>query len=304
MSSTRLDLGRLGVWAHLDSLPIGEARRFAARADVLGYGTLWVPETVGRDPFVLLSLVAGSTSLIRLGTAIASIWGRDAQTTRMSAMSLQEATEGRFVLGLGVSHQHLAQRLRGHQYEKPLTRMAEYLAAYRSARYLGPMPPDPIGDPPILLAALRERMTGLAAAEADGAFPYLVTPERVGWLRSILDGAAATADLPRRTLAVSLPVALADDPAEARAAARRYLAPYLRPPNYQASWREQGFEPEDWEKPGSDRLVEAMVACGSVELARARIAEYVAAGADHVAIIPLDAEGQTDNLATLEALAE
>src|SRR5574338_489575 len=103
--------GRLGAWGHLDSLPIDEARAYARRVDELGFGTLWVPETVGREPFTLLGLLAGETSSLRLGTSIVSIWGHDAQTTRMAAMTLQEATGGRFVLGLGVSHPHLAQRL-------------------------------------------------------------------------------------------------------------------------------------------------------------------------------------------------
>jgi probable F420-dependent oxidoreductase len=299
-----VQLGRLGAWAHLDTLPVDGARHFARRADELGFGTLWVPETVGREPFALLGMLIGSTTTINLGTSIASIWARDAQTARMAAMTLQEASQGRFVLGLGVSHPHLAEKLRGHHYDRPLTRMREYLAAYRSAIYKGPMSPEPTAEPPILLAALRDRMLGLAATEANGAFPYLVTAARVAEMRAILDGAVATADIPRATLAVSLPVALSSDLDAARAAGRGYLAPYLRTPNYQASWRLQGFDAGDWEKPGSDRLVEAMVACGSLELARARIGEYLAAGADHVAIIPLDADGRTDHVATLEALAE
>jgi probable F420-dependent oxidoreductase len=298
------NLGRLGAWAHLDTLPIDQAREFARRTDMLGYGTLWAAETVGRDPMVLLGLLAGSTTLIKLGTGIVSITGRDAETMRMSAMALQEATEGRFVLGLGVSHPHLVQRLRGHVYDRPLTRMREFLAAYRSAIYKGPVAPEPAGEPPILLAALRERMLGLAASETNGAFPYLVTPRRVAEIRAILDGAVASADAPRATLVVSLPVALSDDPGAAHAAARAYLAPYLRTPNYHASWQLQGFDESDWEKPASDRLVDAMVACGSVELARGRIAEMLAAGADHIAIIPLAPDGTTDHLDTLEALAE
>jgi probable F420-dependent oxidoreductase len=304
MVSNRLDLGRLGAWAHLDTLSIDDARHFARRADELGYGTLWVPETVGRDPMVLLGLLAGSTTSIRLGTGIVSIWGRDAETMRMSAMTLHEATFGRLVLGLGVSHPHLAQKLRGHTFDRPLTRMREYLAAYRSAVYKGPMPPDPSPEPPILLAALRERMLGLAAAETDGAFPYLVTPARVAEIRATLDGAVASADAPRATLVVSLPVALSDDRVDAHAAARGYLAPYLRTPTYPASWTLQGFDESDWQKPGSDRLVEEMVVCGGVELVRVRIGQLLAAGADHIAIIPLDDEGKTDRVSTLEALAE
>ncbi len=303
MNDHDIGLGRLGVWGHLDTLSIEDAREYARRADELGYGTLWVPETVGREPFVLLASIAEATTTMKLGTSIASIWARDALTTRMAAMTLHETTAGRFVLGLGVSHPHLAEKLRGHHYDKPLTRMREYVAAYRSAVYRGPMAPEGAGEPPVLLAALRDRMLALSATDADGAFPYLVTPARVAEMRAVLDGAVATADAPRATLAVTLPVVLSSARYEAHASARAYLAPYLRTPNYQASWTLQGFDAIDWEKPGSDRLVDAMVGWGSVEDVRDRIAEFVAAGAEHVAIIPLNAEGQTEHLPTLEALA-
>jgi probable F420-dependent oxidoreductase len=290
---TSLDLGRIGVWGHLDSLALPAAREYAARAEALGYGSLWVPETVGREPFTLLGLLVGDTKRMVLGTSIVSIWGHDAQSTRMAAKTLAEATDGRFVLGLGVSHPHLAQKLRGHTFERPLTRMREFLAAYRAAIYRGPA--DDVAEPPVLVAALRERMTDLAATDADGAFPYLVTPERVAWMRSRLDGAA---DGGRPILAVTLPVAL--DGADA---ARAYLRPYLRTPAYRASWELQGFGPDEWEAPGSDRLVTAMVAMGSVADAQARVAELHDAGADHVAIIPIAPDGATEHLATLEALA-
>lgn len=294
-----IDLGRLGTWGHLDSLPIEATRAYARRVEELGYGTLWVPETVGREPFTLLGLLAGETSEIRLGTSIVGIWGHDAQTTRMAAMTLQEASGGRFVLGLGVSHPHLAEKLRGHTFDRPLTRMRDYLAAYRAAIYRGPMV-EGADDPPVLLAALRERMLALAATDADGAFPYLVTPARAAWTRGVLD--AANIDL-RPTLAVSMPAVLETDPDAARAAARAYLTPYLRTPAYQAGWAEQGFESTDWEKPGSDRLVDAMVAWGDVEALRTRVAEFVAAGADHVAVIPVAPDGTTEHLPVLEALA-
>jgi len=297
------ELGPIGVWGHLDSLSVTRLRAYARRVEELGYGTLWMPETVGREPFTALGLLAGETRRMLLGTGIVSIWGHDAESTRMAAMTLAEATGGRFVLGLGVSHPHLAGKLRGHEYTKPHTRMREFLAAYGSAVYKGPMAtPDP-GEPLVLLAALRERMLGLAATEADGAFPYLYTPERVAWARGLMDRAAKEASRPRPLLAISMPAVLDDDAGVARDAARAYLTPYLRTPNYQASWELQGFGPEDWEKPGSDRLVDAMVAWGSVESLRASVAELHAAGADHVAVIPIDRNGVTEHLPVLEALA-
>jgi alkanesulfonate monooxygenase SsuD/methylene tetrahydromethanopterin reductase-like flavin-dependent oxidoreductase (luciferase family) len=145
-------------------------------------------------------------------------------------------------------------------------------------------------------------MTALAATDADGAFPYLVSVDRVAILRRVLNSAASAAARPRPALAVTLPVALDETTADARTAARAYLAPYLRTPTYHASWGLQAFEPGDWEAPGSDRLIDAMVAVGDVAGARARIAALEAAGADHVAIIPLAPDGTTEHLPTLEAL--
>lgn len=296
---TASPIGRIGAWGHLDSLGIADARAYARRVEQLGYGCLWVPETVGREPLTLLGLLAGETSGMALGTSVLNIWGRDAQATRMGAMTLAEATNGRIVVGLGVSHPHLAEKLRGHRFDRPLTHMRDYLASYRSAVYRGPMPSADSPEPLVLVAALREHMTDLAAIEADGAFPYLVTADRVAWMRARLDAAAPER---RGLLAVTLPVVLSDR-ADDRDAARAYLTPYLRTPTYRASWELQGFAAEDWEAPGSDRLVDAMVAVGDADEARGRIQALLAAGADHVAIIPVAPDGTTEHLSTLEALA-
>jgi hypothetical protein len=96
---------------------------------------------------------------------------------------------------------------------------------------------------------------------------------------------------------------LETDPVAARSAARHYLLPYLRTPNYQAAWAEQGFDAADWERPGSDRLVDAMVAWGNADALRGRLGEVLSAGADHVAIVPLTPDGDTVHLPVLEALA-
>jgi probable F420-dependent oxidoreductase len=293
-----IDLGQTGVWGHLDSLAIDDLRAYARRVEELGFGTLWVPETVGRHPFSLLGLLAGETSSLVLGTSIVGIYGHDAQATRMAALTLGEATGHRFVLGLGVSHPHLVTKLRGHQFGRPVSAMRDYLAAYRAAPWKGPPVTD---EPPVVIAALRDRMLALAATDADGAFPYLVTPARVRAMRATLD--AARGDGTRPLLAVTCPAVLDTDATAARTAARAYLAPYLRTPTYQASWALQGFDAADWEKPASDRLVDAMVARGDADAIRAGIAELVEAGADHVAIIPVSPDGLTEHLPLLEALA-
>lgn len=297
-------MGRVGVWGHLDSLRAADLRAYARRVRELGYAALWVPETVGREPFAALAALAEvATEGIWLGTSIASVYARDAVTTRTAAMTLHELTGGRFVLGLGVSHAHLVSKLRGHDYAKPVPTMREYLAAYRTAPYKGARL-DETSEPPIVIAALRERMTDLAATDADGAFPYLVTAARTRWMRAVLDRAAAGRGRGRPLLAVTLPIILEGDAEAARTTARTYLSPYLRTPNYQASWTEQGFGEEDWTKPGSDQLVDTMVAWGDVEALERRLREMLDAGADHVALIPLAPGGTSEeHLPSLEALA-
>ncbi len=298
-------LNALGIWSHLDGLAASEMRAFVRRVEAMGFGAVWVPETVGREPYTLLGALSGETERIILGTSIASIWGHDAMSTRMASMTLHELTGGRFMLGLGVSHPHLAQKLRGHVFDKPVTRMQEFLEAYRRLPYRGPtIGPDATSEPPVLIAALRERMLALGATASDGAFPYLVTPERVSWMRQILDREAGAAGRGSPLLAVTLPIVLEPDPSAGRGMARAYLAPYLRTPTYHASWAAQGFAPEDWTQPGSDRLVDAMVAWGNATVLQQRLVAMRAAGADHVALIALAPDGTTEHLPALEALAE
>jgi probable F420-dependent oxidoreductase len=298
-------MGPLGVWSNLTSLPAAELRPFVARTAALGYGALWVGDGTARDPFALLAAVADVSGTMVLGTSIVNIFGRDAMASKMGAMTLHELTGGRFALGLGVSHVHLVQKLRGHDYDKPLTRMREYLDAYRRLPYRGPTLAGPDGEPtepPLLIAALGPRLLDLAATATDGTLPFLVTAERVATMREALD-AAAPAGRPRPLLATALAVVVEPKAALARDAARVWMAPYCRSENYQRSLGQQGFGPQDWEPPYSERLIDAVVAWGDPERVLGRIAEFHAAGADHVAVIPTGPDGASDSMAVLEALA-
>ena len=303
MTDVRTLIGPLGIWGLVPSLPASELRPSVAHMAQLGYGALWVGDGTGRDPFALLAAVADAAGPMALGTSVVNIFGRDAMASRMGAMTLHELTGGRFALGLGVSHVHLVQKLRGHAYEKPLTHMREYLEAYGRLPYRGPLleVADGAGsEPPVLIAALGPRLLELAATATAGTLPFFVGAERIAWMRSVLD-AAAPVDRPRPIIATAL-AAVVGDEAAARAAARAWMQPYARAENYQRSLAAQGFGPEDWDPPYSDRLVDAVVAWGSAEQVRQRVAEFHAAGADHVAILPL-ATDEAGAMATLEALA-
>jgi probable F420-dependent oxidoreductase len=293
-------IGPAGVWSNFDRLPGDEVVAFARSAEAAGYDTFWTQETAGRDPFALLGHLAGRTERIGLAVGIAVIYGRDAVAMRAGAATVHELSRGRMLLGLGASHRDTVSEVRGHAYRGPLTAMREYLAAYEAAPFRGP---QPHGRPPVVLAALRPKMMELAAAAADGAFPYLVPESYLSGARAHLDQAAAAAGRPHPLLIVSLACLRQTNPAIARIAARAYLDRYLGLPNYLNSLREAGFAEEDLAKPGSDRLVDALVAWGDDASLRGRLRAMLDAGADQVALIPLTSEGLHGDRATMEVLA-
>ena len=136
--------------------------------------------------------------------------------------------------------------------------------------------------PPRVLAALGPRMLALAAEQAQGAHPYLVTPEHTAKARSTLG--------PDRWLLPEQAVVLETKSDQARAIARRHIARYLNLPNYTNNWRRLGFTDHDVVGQGSDRLVDALVAWGDLEAVGKRVKDHLDAGADHVCIQVFDAE--------------
>lgn len=119
-----MEIGKLGVWYFTDGMSAEQAAGFAQRVESLGYSALWIPETVGRHPFVHASWLLANTEKLLVCTGIASIYNRDAGSSMAAAKSLAEQSGNRFVLGLGVSHQPLVEAVRGHQYGKPVSSMS------------------------------------------------------------------------------------------------------------------------------------------------------------------------------------
>jgi probable F420-dependent oxidoreductase len=288
-----MDFGRLGVWTWLDTMRAGEVADFAARIEELGYSMLWIPEAVGRDPFSILGYLAARTSKLVLATGIANIYARDAMTMRAAQQTLAEASGGRFVLGLGVSHVPMVTQLRGHPYGRPVATMRSYLEAMGKALYQGPEAGE---EAPVVLAALRPKMLRLAAQETRGAHPYFVPPEHTARAREILGKGPI--------LAPEQMVLLETDARRAREIARGHMRTYLGLPNYRNSLRWIGFDDADLADGGSDRLVDAIVAWGDEKSIADRIQAHRDAGADHVCIQPFRPDGtRGPDLHILEALA-
>ena len=278
-----MDIGRIGIWTGvLDAVPSVEAQRLAASIEALGFPTLWIPETIGRDPFVTATLLLSATSELRIATGIANIYARDALTMANTQRSLEEAFPGRFLLGLGVSHQHLVDRVRHHDYSKPYSYMVRYLEEMDSALF---MAVGPTARPPTVLAALGPRMLRLAGEKASGAHPYFVPVEHTVQAREILG--------PDPILAPEQMVVLESDRTRALETARAGMAIYLRAPNYVNNLKRFGFTDDDMADGGSERLVDAIVATGGVDAARARVQAHFDAGASHVCVQVLSGDFTT-----------
>lgn len=274
-----IDIGRVGIWQGvLDGHPTSRVREVVAELDETGWPTLWIPETVTRDPFVSAAIMLGATTNMRVATGIASIWARDAMTTSNASLTLNEAFGGRFLLGLGVSHHTLTEWVRKHDYSKPLTTMRQYLERMDASMFKGVEPAEP---PNRVLAALGPKMLALSAEMADGAHPYFVPVEHTALAREAIG--------PDKMLAVEQMVLLESDPGQAREIARKHMAVYVGLPNYANNLVRLGFSEADVSE-ATDNVVDAIVAWGSLDDVLARVKAHHDAGANHVCVQVLTEE--------------
>ena len=294
MSLTRLygiDPGRIGVFAGpLNGQPTAIQREFVREMERLGYGTLWYGEGFAQEAFARGAIYLAATDRLVIASGIANIWARDAAAMANGGRTLSEAWPGRFILGIGVSHAPLV-RTRGHEYERPYSAMRAYLDAMQAAPWRGPQAELP----PIVLAALGPRMTGLAGERTAGAYPYFTTTAHIREVRGILG--------PEPFLAADLPVVLAGDLAAARSIGDRHLANYLGSANYRNNLLRIGWPEGDLETPGSDGLFEAVVAWGDLDRIGDGVRERFEAGADQVVLNLISADAFSPPLAELRTLA-
>lgn len=279
--------GTIGVWtfAH-ETLPAPRSADIALELESLGYSAMWLPEAWGREAFTSAGLMLSATTSMTIATGIANIWARDAVAAQNAAKTLNAAYQDRFVLGLGVSHRPLVERLRGHDYATPVEAMRAYLTAMDAAPMHAPEGELRVAR---VVAALGPKMLEVGATLADGVHPYLVTPEHTQRAR------AAVGD---KFIGVEQAVVLGQSREEYLRRAHAHLDIYTGLANYKNSWRRLGFGDEDFVRGGSDRLCDAMVVHGDEDAVMARVNEHRRAGADHVCLQVL---GDETNAPPLDA---
>nr|WP_090339915.1 LLM class F420-dependent oxidoreductase [Mycolicibacterium malmesburyense]CRL68619.1 putative F420-dependent oxidoreductase, family [Mycolicibacterium malmesburyense] len=275
---TKPDLGTYGAFGHHSMWQQLSPERLRAIED-LGYGAIWA----GGSPAAELSWVEPilePTNKLKLATGIVNIWTADAGPVSDSFHRIEKAYPGRFLLGIGVGHPEAHS-----QYRKPYDALVEYLDKL-----------DEYGVPKDrrVVAALGPRVLKLSAERSAGAHPYLTTPEHTAEARKLLGPDAFIA--PEHKV---VPTTSENGAEKARAVGRKALEIYLNLTNYLSSWKRLGFTDEELAKPGSDRLVDAVVAYGTVDAIAARLKQHREAGADHV---PVQVLTRPDKL--VDALAE
>ena len=283
-------------------------------AERLGYESVYVTHIAARDSLSVLTAYAARTERIRLGSGVLPIYSRTPVATAQAAVTIDELSGGRFVLGIGVSHRPVVEGWYDSQIGKPVREMREYAALLR-AFFRGEDPPqgerfrsqfrfmgiEPRPDLPIYISALSPGMLRLAGEVGDGVVLWLCNPD---YIRDVVVPEVRTGreragkGLDGFDIVAAVPSAVTDSPDEAREQLRAELVPYFHLPFYTAMIERSGF-PTDAGAP--DDFLAKLAAIGSAEEAGATVRSYLDAGATSPCIGPV---AKTDFDATLEALAD
>ncbi|MGZ5391122.1 MAG: LLM class F420-dependent oxidoreductase [Mycobacterium sp.] len=257
---TKPSLGKFGVFGHYSGWQQLSPQQLKD-IEALGYGAIWAG---GSPPAELdwIDPILGATESVKLATGIVNIWTAAAGPVSESFHRIDKAYPGRFLLGIGVGHPEAHQ-----EYKKPYDALRDYLDKL-----------DEYGVPKDrrVVAALGPQVLKLSARRSAGAHPYLTTPEHTAQARELVG--------PDAFIAPEHKVVLTTDADKARAVGRKALEVYLNLANYLNNWKRLGFTDDDVAKPGSDRLVDAVVAYGTTDAIAARLTEHLSAGADHVPV--------------------
>jgi alkanesulfonate monooxygenase SsuD/methylene tetrahydromethanopterin reductase-like flavin-dependent oxidoreductase (luciferase family) len=279
--------------------------RLALQAEAAQLGGVQVAEAWSHDATIVLAELAARTSRIGLGTGVLSVWGRTPATLALAAAGLQRLSGGRFTLGLGAGSPPLTEGLHGLRWERPVSKLRETLTGVRAllagerlphpapgARplRLGELPETPV---PISLAALADESIRLAGELADAWAPFLWARSRLAGGRALLDeGEARGAGSHHTRITAAVPVALGPDLHSARRLAGWWLSTYatrMGPiyPRLLAGFSDAATVAalQAGEEPLPEELAREVTLFGTYDEGPRLIAEWLAAGADSVALV-------------------
>ena len=244
------------------------------RAEESGFATLWFANIFGFDAMTLAALVGRETRTVEIGTAVAPTHSRHPVYMAQQALSTQAAARGRFVLGLGPSHQLVIENLLGLSYAHPARHMREYVTVvkqlidtgktsfqgtqYRVNASLSVKTDRPC---PVLIGGLGPLKRRIAGELADGTLTWMTGARALGGtLVPEIRAAARRAGRPEPRIVAGLPIALTNDPAGAREAASKLFALYGTLPSYRAMLDLEGAAgPGEIVIAGDERAIESAI---------------------------------------------
>lgn len=261
----------------------------AKAVEAASFTSYVIPQIFALDAMGVLTVVGREVPRIELATGVVPTYGRHPITMAQQALTVQSASGGRFMLGIGLSHQMVIENMFGLSFEKPVRHMREYLAALMPLLHEGAVSykgetisaeatlgVEPRISPPVVIAALGEQMLNVAGTMADGTMTWMTGPATLGsHIVPTITSAAKRAGRPAPRVVASLPVCVTDDIDKARDRAGRELQVYGFLPSYRAMLdREGAGGPGDVAIVGDEAAVGKQVSA----LADIGVTDFIAAG--------------------------
>jgi probable F420-dependent oxidoreductase len=253
-------------------LPAEKLSKLVQNIERLGFESVWLLDSFGREPFVACGFMLSQTSTLKVATGVATVYGRDPTGAVQALHALSEFYPGRFIMGLGASNPIVIAKRKG-EWVAPLPKMTAYLEGMAEVQLISPKPETLA---PVYIAAHAPGLQKLATKHAQGIVTWMMPSPIIKEARQRIG--------PELNITSQILCVMRSDATVARSVARAYLAMYLALPYYQTAFTQAGFEPADWSEGGSDRLIDSIVAWGSTADIRKRVDEFGSAGTDRVVL--------------------
>jgi 5,10-methylenetetrahydromethanopterin reductase len=259
----------------------------AREAESDGFASYGLPQIFALDAMSVLAIVAREVPRIELSTGVVPTYSRHPLTMAQQALTVQQASDGRFVLGIGLSHQMVIENMFGLSFDKPVRHMREYLSVLMpllqegSCSFQGEtissaisIGVEPRLTPPVVIAALGEQMLRLAATMADGTVTWMTGPATLAsHTVPTITAAAEKAGRPAPRVLASLPICVTSDVDAARERAAKDFQVYGFLPSYRAMLdREGAAGPADVAIVGDESTLRS----GLARLTDAGVTDFVA----------------------------
>ncbi|MXZ13441.1 MAG: LLM class flavin-dependent oxidoreductase [Candidatus Dadabacteria bacterium] len=308
-------MGKIATTSPVWGCSVSDLRVLAGITEEAGFDGIFSPEVPPYNAITNAQVFAECTEKINVGTWIANIYMRQPVVATATALTIQEITGGRMILGLGVSHKPVNNRY-DIDMGNPIEAMRSYVGEVRAFAD-GTSPrlslKRQVPDLPVHIAGLTKAAAELAGEVADGIMPYLCPPAYIATLKEHVAAGAAKAERDPSAISITngIPSFVSDDGDSAVAAAKRGLGPYARFPFYQRLIRNIGFgdiidQVQDGANPAevfTDELIDSVALAGTPDNCKKKLEEHFAAGVDLAILVP-GPVGKQSNIEVMEITAK